>query len=83
MSDNRPMEYQFFAVTTIKWTLNESDLRQLGDDIEQMINLWLENHTNVDDGSEVPVTTRQEMLKVITNFMCSDKFEWWHNETNE
>jgi len=83
MSDNRPMEYQFFAVTTIKWTLNETQLRQLGDDIEQMINLWLENHTNVDDGSEVPVTTRQEMLKVIVNFMCSDKFEWWHNEINE
>lgn len=69
------MEYQFSAVTTIEWTLNETQLRQLGDDIEQIINSWLEYHTIV-DGSEIPVTTRQQMLKVIVNYMCSDKFEW-------
>ena len=76
MSDNRPMEYQFFAVTTIKWTLNENDLRNLGHVIEQVISSWLEGHTIVEDGANVPVNIRQNMLRVITNFMCSDNFEW-------
>lgn len=70
------MLYQFSAITTIDWTLNQDDLRQLGDDIEQIINLWLENATIVEDGAEIPVKNRQEMLRVITDFMCSDKFEW-------
>ena len=76
MSDNRPMEYQFLAVTTIKWTLNENDLRNLGHVIEQVISSWLEGHTIVEDGANVPVNIRQNMLRVITNFMCSDNFEW-------
>lgn len=76
MSDTRPVEYQFSTVTTIGWTLDENDLRQLGDDIEQIINSWLENSTIVEDGAAIPVNTRQSMLRVITNFMCSDKFEW-------
>ena len=76
MSDTRPMEYHFSAVTTIEWTLIEDDLLLLGNDIEQVINSWLENHTSVDEASEIPISTRKEMLRIITNFMRSDKFEW-------
>lgn len=81
MSNTLPMKYHFSAVTAINWTLDEHDLQQFGDDIEQIINSWLGNHTNVDAGSDIPVSTRQEMLRVITNFMCSDKFEW--SESND
>lgn len=76
MSDTRRMEYQFSTVTTIDWTLNENDLHNLGDDIEQVISSWLENHTIVEDAANVPVGIRQNMLRVITNFMCSGDFEW-------
>lgn len=76
MSDTRRMEYQFSTVTTIDWTLNENDLHNLGDDIEQVISSWLENHTIVEDAANVPVGIRQNMLRVITNFMCSGEFEW-------
>ena len=67
--------YRFSETINHEITMNDRDVREIADNIESVINDYIENDYDVDP-SHVPVNIRQAMLQEAITYMMSDKFQW-------